>query len=79
MAPAPFRLDLCEDGLQGLDARRQRVAVIVDSPAQQSRKRVGFFLGKIEHHDWQMGPFTKGGQPARSATGKLRLMLAPGQ
>jgi hypothetical protein len=45
MAPAPFRLDLCEDGLQGLDARRQRVAVIVDCTAQQSSKRVGLYVG----------------------------------
>jgi hypothetical protein len=26
-----------------------------------------------------VGSFTKGGQPARSATGKARLILSPGQ
>jgi hypothetical protein len=37
-----FRPDLGEDRLQGLDAGRERKAVVVDCVGQQSRERVGF-------------------------------------
>jgi hypothetical protein len=46
--------------------------------AQQSRERVGFFLAEIEHISGRWVRLPKDASP-RSATGKVRLMFAPGQ
>src|SRR5260370_40696086 len=40
-----LRPELWEDRPQRADARRERVAVIVNSPAQQGRERAGLFFG----------------------------------
>ena len=60
-----LRSELGEHRLQSLNAGRQRIAIIVNSPAQQRRERVGLFTGQIEHHLPQIGRFTKGGQRGR--------------
>jgi len=40
-----LRPNLAEDSLQGLDPRRQRIAIVGDRGAQQPRERGGFFVG----------------------------------
>src|ERR1700757_4520044 len=47
-----------------LNAQRERIAVIVNCPAQQPRERVGLFIGQVEHHLPQIGRLTNGGQHA---------------
>jgi len=44
------RLKLVENGLQRLDAERQRVAVLGDRAFQRSRKGELYFVGKVELH-----------------------------
>jgi hypothetical protein len=42
--------ELGEDTAQGLNARRQRVAIVLDCLGQQIEKGEGLFVGKVKVH-----------------------------
>src|SRR5262245_36342775 len=57
--------DLAQDRLQGLNARRERIAVGVDNPPEQIFKCCRFFVGKVKVHASEMRLFANEGEPRR--------------
>jgi hypothetical protein len=69
--------DLGTDCFQGLDARRQKIAVAIATRPSNSRSRaLGFFVGQVKVHAPDMGSLTSGGESARQRPGVNRTQGA---